>query len=60
MDISARHLAPLSPYDPQYDPLVAPQPGARHRLRADLLGRHRRRAAARRRPDHCATPTPTW
>lgn len=27
MDISARHLAPSSPFDPQYDPLVAPNPG---------------------------------
>jgi glycine/D-amino acid oxidase-like deaminating enzyme len=27
MEMSARHLSPLTPYDPQYDPLVASNPG---------------------------------
>ena len=30
MDMRARHLQPLAAYDPQYDPLVAPQPRPRH------------------------------
>ena len=27
MEMSARHFSPLTPYDPQYDPLVASNPG---------------------------------
>ena len=52
MDMTHPPLGPLAPYDPRYDPLVAPNPGRGTRLRADLLGRQRRHAAGRRRPDH--------
>ena len=39
-----------APYDPLYDPLVSPIGRQADGLRADLLGRDRRRAARRRRP----------